>query len=37
MTIEQFIDLLYGGVYWLILATLVLIVLYILHTSAEKS
>jgi len=37
VTIDQFIDLIYGGVYWLIIATLILLVLYILHTSTEKS
>lgn len=36
MTIEQFIDFLYGGVYWLIIGAVVLLALYTVYTSMEK-
>ncbi len=36
MTVEQFIDFLYGSVYWLIIGAVVLVALYTIYTSMEK-
>ncbi len=36
MPLERFIDLLYGGTYWLIVGALILVALYTIHNALEK-
>ena len=36
MTLEQFIDLVYGGAFWLIVGTLILIALYSIYSGMSK-
>jgi len=36
MPLEQFIDLLYGGVFWLVVGTLILVALYSIYNGMSK-
>jgi len=36
MTVEAFIDLLYGSIFWLALIVLIILIIYTIYKSLEK-